>query len=345
MQPGLIGQRIVPWLRLTGHRPYAQHLLCKLAGSIYNAASPGRRARGRTGSLRALLPMATTTMHDATEPYREHVIRPGTRLLDVDLPDLIHYRDLIWLLVRRDLVSLYKQTILGPAWFVLKPLLTTLAFVLVFGRIARLSTDGLPQFLFYFSGVLMWTYFSDTFSKVSNVFIANANLFRKVYFPRLILPLSILLSSLLTWLLQFFTLLGFMFWYHYHGVSISTNTMVLVTPLLVLMLAAFALGLGIFVSALTVKYRDLSFLLSFGIQLMMYGTPVIYPLSTLPEAYRWLLLLNPLTSVIETFRYAFLGAGTFSWSNLAWSAGVISLFLVWALIIFGRVEKTFVDTI
>ncbi len=286
-----------------------------------------------------------TTMNEPPDSHREQVIRPDVGVLDVDLPDLIHYRDLIWLLVRRDFVSLYKQTVLGPAWFVLKPLLTTLTFVLVFGKVARLSTDGLPQLLFYFSGVLMWTYFSETFSKVSNVFFANANLFRKVYFPRLIIPLSILLSSLLTWFLQFLTLASFMLFYRWKGVVIATNSLALMTPVLLLMLAAFGLGLGILVTALTTKYRDLSFLLSFGIQLMMYGTPVIYPMSSIPESYRWLFLLNPLTPVFETFRYGFLGAGTFSWSQLAWSAFAIALVLLWALIVFSRVEKTFVDTI
>ena len=199
--------------------------------------------------------------------------------------------------------------------------------------------------LFYFAGTLMWTYFADSFSKISNVFVANANLFRKVYFPRLIIPLSILLSNLLTWTLQFLTFSAFLIFYRWRGIEVETNNLAFLMPLLVLMIAGLGLGLGIFVSALTTKYRDLSFLLTFGIQLVMYATPVIYPMSTIPQEYRWLFLLNPLTPIMEAFRFGFLGAGTFSWSQLAWSGLVISLFLLWSLIIFGRVEKTFVDTV
>lgn len=275
----------------------------------------------------------------------EIVIRPSGGWFDVDLEELVRYRGLIWLLVRRDFVSIYKQTILGPTWFVLKPLLTTLTFVVIFGRIAKLSTDGLPQFLFYLAGTLMWSAFSDTFLKISGFFITNAKIFRKVYFPRLIVPLSTLISSLIVWCLQFVMFLAFIIFYRYRGIEITPSRLSLLTPLLLLLLAALATGLGIFVSALTIKYRDLSFLLNFGIQLMMYATPVIYPLSTVPENYRWILLLNPLTPIMEAFRYSFLGQGSFSWSQLGFSAVVISAILLIGLSVFGRVEKTFIDLV
>jgi lipopolysaccharide transport system permease protein len=275
----------------------------------------------------------------------EQRIRPESGWFDVDFKEIPRYRALIWLLVRRDFVSLYKQTLLGPAWFILKPLLTTLTFVLIFGRVAKLSTDGLPHLLFYFSGTFTWLYFSDVFTKVSGSFIANANLFRKVYFPRLIIPISILVSGMATWLLQLLTFGVFIAYYRWTGSDVRPNSVALLTPALLLMLAAAALGLGILVAALTMKYRDLSFLLSFGIQLMMYATPVIYPVSAIPEEYRWLFYLNPLTPIMEAFRYGFLGSGTFSWPQLAASAAAIALILLLGLSFFGRAEKTFVDLV
>lgn len=274
-----------------------------------------------------------------------YVIRPDVGWFDVDLREVLRYRDLVWLLVRRDFVSIYKQTILGPLWFILKPLLTTLTFVVIFGRVAKLSTDGLPQLLFYFSGTIMWFYFSDSFLKISTFFTTNAKLFQKVYFPRLIIPLSILLSSFFGWLLQFATFLGFVAFYKWKGFPVETGSVALLTPVLLLLVAALGLGLGIFVSALTTKYRDLSFLLSFGIQLLMYATPVIYPMSSIPEKYQWLVLVNPLAPLIEAFRFGFLGEGTFAWRYLAVSGATTAAVLVFGLMIFGRVEKTFVDTV
>ncbi len=276
---------------------------------------------------------------------RELVIKADSGWFDIDLEEVLRYRGLIWLLVRRDFVSVYKQTILGPSWFILKPLVTTLTFVFIFGQVAQLSTDGLPQFLFYFSGTFMWASFSDAFLKISSFLTVSAKILRKVYFPRLIIPLSILISNLLVWCLQFVFFLGFVAFYRLRGVEIEMNAMAFMAPLLLLMLAGLGLGLGLFVAALTVKYRDLSFLLSFGIQLMMYATPVIYPLSTVPERFRWLLLLNPLTPIMEAFRYGFLGQGSFTWGQLGTSAVLIVLVLLWALSIFSRAEKTFVDLI
>ncbi len=282
---------------------------------------------------------------DRPDALPEYVISPGSGWLEIDLGELLHYRGLIWLLVRRDFVAIYKQTILGPAWFVLKPLLTTLTFVVVFGKIAQLSTDGLPQFLFYFSGTFMWQYFSDTFLKTSNFFVASAKILRKVYFPRLIIPLSILISNVLVWLLQFAMFIGFLSFFRLRGVDVGTNRIAWLTPVLLLLLAAFGMGLGTLASALTVKYRDLSFLLTFGIQLMMYATPVIYPLSTVPQEYRWLLLLNPLTPVLEAFRYGFLGQGSFTSIQLGVSALAIAVTLLIGLAAFSRAERTFVDLV
>lgn len=277
--------------------------------------------------------------------HSEYVIKPGSGLFDIDVRELLHYRGLIWLLVRRDFVSIYKQTILGPTWFLLKPLLTTLTFVIIFGRVAKLSTDGLPHVLFYYSGTVMWFYFSDSFSKISSTFTTNAKIFRKVYFPRLVMPLATLSSNLLAWSLQFSAFIAFIVFYRLRGIDVHTNLVAALTPVLILLLAACGLGLGTIVAAFTTKYRDLSFLLSYGIQLLMYATPVIYPVSTIPDKYRWVFFLNPLTSIIETFRYGFLGEGSFAWSQLAMSAGIIAVLFLLGLSLFGRVEKTFVDLV
>ena len=273
------------------------------------------------------------------------VIRPKTGWFDLHLADLWRHRDLVMLFVRRDFVATYKQTILGPLWLIIQPLLTTLAFTVIFGNIAQLSTDGLPKILFYLSGVTAWSYFSDCLMKTSDTFNANASLFGKVYFPRLAVPVSIVISSLIKFGIQLGLFLSFYFYFLGKGAAIHPTRALLLLPALILLMAALGLGSGIIVSSLTTRYRDLRYLVQFGTQLLMYSTPVIFPLSKLPAQYRWIMLANPMTPVIETFRYAFLGAGTFSWALLGISAAVTSLILAAGVLMFNHVEKTFMDTV
>lgn len=273
------------------------------------------------------------------------IITPRRGWLDIGLGALWEYRDLVLLLVRRDFVSRYKQTILGPVWFVLQPLLMTVVFTVVFGRMAGLSTDGVPGPLFYFAGVVCWRYFAACLTKTSDTFVANAAIFGKVYFPRLAVPVSVVLSNLFTFALQFAFFLVLHAFYASGEVSARPGAAVAVVPLLVAIMAALGLGGGILVSSLTTRYRDLRFLIGFGVQLLMYLTPIIYPLSSVPEDYRLLVLANPMTEVVEAFRYVFLGQGAFTWARLAYSAGASALVLVCGLALFSRVEKTFMDTV
>ena len=272
-------------------------------------------------------------------------IVPQSSLLDLKLKDTWAYRDLLWLLVRRDFVSFYKQTILGPLWFFIQPLLTTIIFTFVFGRLAGISTDGLPQPLFYMAGITAWNYFADCLTKTSTVFKDNANIFGKVYFPRLIMPLSIVVSNLVRFGVQFLLFLVVMGYYALNGTSFAPNWAISLFPLVVLLMAALGLGAGMIISALTTKYRDLAFLITFGIQLLMYATTVIFPLSAAPEKYKWLIELNPMTSLIETFRYGFLGKGSFSWNSIGYSTLTTIILLISGIIIFNKVEKNFVDTV
>jgi lipopolysaccharide transport system permease protein len=273
------------------------------------------------------------------------IIEPQSSLLELNLKDVWRYRDLLWLLVKRDFVSFYKQTILGPLWFFIQPLFTTIIFTFIFGKLAGLSTDGLPQPLFYMAGITAWNYFADCLTKTSTVFRDNANIFGKVYFPRLIMPLSIVVSNLVRFAVQmilFFMMLGY---YAYIGANFHLNAAVLLFPVLVLLMALLGLGLGLIITALTTKYRDLAFLITFGVQLMMYATTVIYPLSAAPAAYKWVIELNPMTGIIEAFRYGFLGEGSLTLQTLGYSVifTLVSLFL--GVIIFNKTEKTFVDTV
>jgi lipopolysaccharide transport system permease protein len=273
------------------------------------------------------------------------VIEPRTNLLDLGLKDVWRYRDLIMLFVRRDFVSTYKQTILGPIWFFIQPLLTTLTFIIIFGNVARLSTDGLPMLAFYLAGVTLWNYFAQTLTATSTVFTTNAQMFGKVYFPRLTMPLSIVISNLIRFVIQF--ALFFVVWLYYLlvGNSIHPNIYILLTPVLIVLMGLLSLGLGMIFSAMTTKYRDLAMLLTFGVQLLMYATPVIYPLSSLPDKYRWLILANPMSSIVETFRYGFLGSGTFSWAYLGYSLGITMVILLIGTITFNKVQKSFTDTV
>jgi lipopolysaccharide transport system permease protein len=273
-------------------------------------------------------------------------IEPQRSLLDLRFGELWRYRDLVMLFVRRDFVAAYKQTILGPLWYLIQPLLTTLTFTVIFGRIASLPTDGLPQFLFYMSGTVVWSYFAACLTKTSETFVQNASLFGKVYFPRLAVPVSILISNLITFLIQFGLFIIFVIYFAVRGTSIQLNwTWILLSPLLILMMAGLGLGFGIIVSSLTTKYRDLRFLVQFGVQLLMYAAPVIYPVSSIPARYQWMILANPMTPILEAFRYAFLGAGTVEINHLLYSFGFMVVVVIIGSIIFNRVEQTFMDTV
>jgi len=274
------------------------------------------------------------------------VIEPQRSLLDLRFRELWRYRDLVLLFVRRDFVAVYKQTILGPLWYLIQPLLTTITFTVIFGQIASLPTDGLPQFLFYMSGTVVWAYFADCLNKTSNTFVQNANLFGKVYFPRMAVPVSILISNLITFAIQFTLFIVFVLFFALRGTPIQPNWLwIALSPLLVLMMAGLGLGFGIIISSLTTKYRDLRFLVTFGVQLLMYATPVIYPVSSIPERFQWIILANPMTPIVEAFRYAFLGAGTVDVEHLLYSFGFMLVVVFLGSVIFNRVEQTFMDTV
>jgi lipopolysaccharide transport system permease protein len=273
------------------------------------------------------------------------IIGGDPSVLDLRLIDLWNYRDLLFLLVKRDFISFYKQTILGPLWFFIQPVFTTIVFTFVFGNLAGISTDGLPHFLFYLAGITAWNYFSDCISKTSTVFKDNANLFGKVYFPRLIMPLSIVVSNLVRFGVQFILFLAMMAYYWFTGANFQVTNAVFLFPLLILLMALLGLGIGLIITSLTTKYRDLSFLVTFGVQLLMYATTVIYPLNSAPEKYKTFIEANPMTFIIETFRYAFLGKGCFSFSGLLYSSAVTVGFLLAGILIFNKTERNFVDTI
>jgi lipopolysaccharide transport system permease protein len=282
---------------------------------------------------------------DITNNEWDLVINSKSSIFDLKLKDIWRYRDLLVLFVKRDIVSFYKQTILGPLWFFIQPLFTTIVFTFVFGQLAGIGTDGLPKPLFYLAGITLWNYFADCLTKTSTVFRDNSNLFGKVYFPRLILPLSIVVGNLVRFIIQmllFFIVMGY---YYLQGANITLSWVVILFPLLVLLMALLGLGTGLIITALTTKYRDLAFLVTFGVQLMMYTTTVIYPLSAAPERFRSIIELNPMTGIIETFRYIFLGSGEFSMVSLGYSGFISMLVLFLGVLIFNKTEKTFVDTV
>ncbi len=272
-------------------------------------------------------------------------IKPRHRWLDVDLHALWRYRDLYRMYVRRDIVTEYKQTILGPLWYLLQPLFTTVIYMFVFGGLAGISTDGAPQPLFYMAGIMLWTYFSNCFNRSCDVFVANAGVFGKVWFPRLVVPLSAITSNLLKMLIQLGLFIIMYVIYVAAGMPLHLNWALLLFPFLVLLLALHAMSWGLIVSSLTTKYHDLKYLVTFGLQLFMYATPIIYPLSVASVKYRHLLLLNPLTSIFEAFKYGCLGCGSLSWGGLLYSTLVMLAMLFLSVIIFTRVERNFMDTV
>ncbi|MDR2086562.1 MAG: ABC transporter permease [Dysgonamonadaceae bacterium] len=273
------------------------------------------------------------------------VIKPKTGLFDIDFKELIRYRDLWQMFVKRDIVTQYKQTILGPLWFFVNPALTTIMYMVVFGKIAKIPTDGLPQPLFYLSGICLWNYFSTCLLKTSATFRDNEGIFGKVYFPRLVMPLSTVTSSLYTLGIQLILFLLIYAYYIITGVSVAPNIYILLTPFLIVILAGISLGFGIITSSLTTKYRDLSILFSFIVQLWMYATPIIYPLSMMSPNKQWIAALNPVTSIIETFRYATLGTGTFDRMQLGYSFVFMCIVLGLGIVVFNKVQRSFMDTV
>jgi lipopolysaccharide transport system permease protein len=277
------------------------------------------------------------------------VIKGHTPLFDLKFNDLWRYRDLLFMFVKRDFVSFYKQTILGPLWFFIQPIFTTIVFTFVFGKLAGISTDGVPQQLFYLAGITSWSYFSDCLTKTSTVFKDNASIFGKVYFPRLIMPLSIVVSNLVRFGVQLLLLLfmmGYFYLFPVEGMHFSMTTAIFFFPVLILMMALLGLGIGLIITAITTKYKDLTFLVTFGVQLLMYATTVIYPLSYAKEkGYGTLVELNPMTGIIEAIRYAFLGKGEFDFWSISYSVMVTLVVLFFGILIFNKTEKNFVDTI
>lgn len=273
-------------------------------------------------------------------------IVPATGLFEIDWRELWQYRDLILLFVKRDLTATYKQTILGPIWFFIQPILTTAMYVIIFGNIANISTDGMPKILFYLSGITIWNYFQECLIKTSETFISNQGLFGKVYFPRLASPISIVISGLLKFMIQFgLFLLVWLYFLLRSESAIHPNWTIAFLPFYILLMSGFGFSCGILISSLTTKYRDLRFLIQFGIQLLMYATPVVYPLTIVPEKYQWIMLLNPVTSIIEAFRYAFTGHGVSPINYLTYSTLITIFSLLFSIMIFNRVEKNFIDTV
>ena len=272
-------------------------------------------------------------------------ITPENKLQILNLQEIWRYRDLILLFVRRDFVAVYKQTIFGPLWFFIQPILTTITFTIIFGNIAKLPTDGHPAQLFYLAGITSWNYFSSCLMSTSNTFVSNAGIFGKVYFPRIAVPISQVISNLIKFSIQFLLFIGVFAYYYFNDSGVMPNYYLLLLPLLLINMAIMGLSYGMIISSLTTKYRDLSFLVGFGVQLIMYATPIIYPLSIVPEKYQWIILLNPMTAMIEFFKYGFLGGVVPSISHLFYSVLSSIIFFVVGSYIFRKVEKNFMDTV
>ena len=273
-------------------------------------------------------------------------IRPHERLWHIDLGEIWRYRDLIELFVRRNIVVQYKQTILGPLWYLIQPILTVIMNMVVFGNIAKMSTDGMPQALFYMAGNICWFYFSYCLNQSSSTFRANQNMFGKVYFPRLVVPIAVVISNLLRFVIQVGLFVVLYLYFLMNGANIAVNWAILLTPLLVVMMAGLGLSFGILISSMTTKYRDFTILFTFIVQLWMYATPIVYPLSMVPEGKLQILILaNPMTPIIEAFKYATLGQGFFSWLALGYSFVFMSVLLLFSVVIFNKVQRNFMDTV
>ncbi len=281
------------------------------------------------------------------EPW-DLILNPTSKWFTLDLSKLFRFKDLLLLFVKRDFVSIYKQTILGPLWFFIQPIITALTYTIIFGTLADISTEGVPKILFYTCGITLWNYFSDTLTKTSDTFTANANIFGKVYFPRLIVPLSVVLSNLIKFGIQLFLFLIILVYYSTTTSDVHPNSFILLVPFLIILMGFLGLSFGIIISSITTKYRDLKFLISFAVQLLMYASPIVFPLSMVTQKYpqyKIYLLANPITSIVEAFKYAFLGVGEFNWIYLSYSLIFTLVLFFTGLIIFNKVEKSFMDTV
>jgi lipopolysaccharide transport system permease protein len=294
-------------------------------------------------------------MNNTTSESWDLILKPQQSFFDIDLRNIWRYRDLLWLFVRRDFVSFYKQTILGPLWFFIQPLFTTVIYTFIFGGLASISTDGIRSpAVFYMAGITLWNYFADCITKTSTVFKDNTNIFGKVYFPRIVMPLSLIISNLIRFVVQlllFLATMGFFYWVKGDH-SFYFTPYVLLFPVVIVLMAFLGLGLGMIISAMTTRYRDLVFLVLFGVQLLMYATTVVYPLSSVIGKFGgkhpvlvWIIQYNPMTALIETFRFGFLGHGSFTWGMLGYSAAVTGIILILGVLTFNKVERSFVDTI
>ena len=275
----------------------------------------------------------------------DQIIQPERKFFQLNLFSIFKYRDLIAMFVKRDFVTYYKQTILGPIWYIIQPLVNTIVFTIIFGRLAKIPTDGLPPFLFYMAGNIIWGYFAICLTSTSNTFVSNSQIFNKVYFPRLVVPISNIIFSLLQFMIQFFVFMAFYMYFYLNGSNINFSFNMIFLPLLILQVAILSLGCGTVLSALTSKYRDLTLAMTFLVQLFMYATPIVYPLSLVPEKYRLLICLNPMTSVVELFREIFLGQSSITFSQVILSLCITFVILLSGLILFNKVEKNFVDTV
>ena len=273
------------------------------------------------------------------------IIKPRNKLFSLNLKDLWDYRDLVKMFIYRDFVTFYKQTILGPLWFIIQPLFTSGMFTLIFGRVANISTDETPQLLFYMAGVVNWSYFSEGLTKTSDTFIGNAAIFGKVYFPRLTIPLATVITGMIRYAIQFCLFLIVFFIYLFNGAPLEPNWMIVFTPLLLLQMALLSFGFGIWIASITTKYRDLKFVLPFFIQLWMYASPIVYPFSLIPDKFKVFVALNPIVPIIEVFKKAYLGAGTVNILYSGMSVGITLLILFSGIIVFNRIEKNFMDTV
>ena len=275
------------------------------------------------------------------------IIRPKRHAFDINFKEIWQYRDLLYMFVKRDVITVYKQTVLGPIWFIVQPILTTVIYIVVFGNIAQISTDGQPMALFYLSGIVIWNYFAESFNQTSDTFSQNAAIFGKVYFPRLIMPLSKVVSGLIKFFIQLAFFMVVYAWYLVQGeASVQPNWTLALIPVYVAIMALMGMGTGILFTSMTTKYRDLKFLITFGVQLLMYATPVIYPMSTIPEGkLKTLIMANPLSPIVEGFKYAFLGAGHFSWGALGYSAAFTAGMVILGIVVFHKTERNFIDTV
>ena len=286
---------------------------------------------------------SSTQETENTEQW-DAVIESRHSLLDLNLKELWHYRDLLVLFVRRDFVTVYQQTILGPLWFFIQPILTTITFTIIFGNVAQLSTDGAPKLVFYMAGITLWNYFSTCLTSVSGVFNVNASIFGKVYFPRLIMPLTIVISNLMKFAVQFLLFICFVVYFTLHN-QIQPNSWILLTPFIIILMALISMGIGLILSSMTTKYKDLNQLIGFGVQLFMYATPVIYPSSSVPQDYQWVVELNPLVGLFDYMRYAYLGVGEFAISDLVYPSIFSIVILAIGVLVFNKTQKTFMDTV